>query len=169
MALRRLYWNLQGAQIDRNVSLMHLEITWPHQVRVQRGAKLESDVYFKYCGPHRPGPSISIGENVFVGRASEFNIQCRIKIGANSLISSGCKFIDHDHGIGLGELIRKQPGAEAEITVGRNVWLGANVIVLKGVSIGDGSVIGAGSVVNRSTGVDEIWAGVPARKIGQRR
>jgi len=34
--------------------------------------------------------------------------------------------------------------------------------------IGDGAVIGAGSVVTKSIPTMEIWAGVPARKIGSR-
>ena len=32
------------------------------------------------------------------------------------------------------------------VTIGRNCWLGANVVVLPGVTIGDNVVVGAGSV-----------------------
>lgn len=35
----------------------------------------------------------------------------------------------------------------APVRIGDNVWLGADVVVLKGVTIGDGAVIGAGSIV----------------------
>ena len=38
----------------------------------------------------------------------------------------------------------------AEVRIGRNAWLGSNVMVLRGVSIGDDTVVGAGSVVRRS-------------------
>jgi maltose O-acetyltransferase len=54
------------------------------------------------------------------------------------------------------------------ITIGRNVWLGAHVIVLPGVTIGDNAVVGAGSVVTTSVSGGEIWAGVPARRIRSR-
>ena len=35
------------------------------------------------------------------------------------------------------------------ITVGNNVWIGGNVVVLPGVTIGDNTIIGAGSVVTK--------------------
>jgi len=53
----------------------------------------------------------------------------------------------------------------APITIGDDVFIGANSIILKGVSIGGRSIIGAGSVVTKSIAADEIWAGNPARFI----
>ena len=49
------------------------------------------------------------------------------------------------------------------VTIGRNCWLGAGVIVMPGVSIGDNSVIGAGSVVTRDIPADSLAAGNPCR------
>jgi acetyltransferase-like isoleucine patch superfamily enzyme len=37
-----------------------------------------------------------------------------------------------------------------------------------GVWIGDGDVIAAGAVVTKAVAANEIWAGVPAKKIGLR-
>jgi len=57
-------------------------------------------------------------------------------------------------------------GVKADsITIGDDVFVGANTIILKGVTIGNRSIIGAGSVVTKSIPSDEIWAGNPARKI----
>ena len=84
------------------------------------------------------------------------------------MIASGCKFIDHDHGVNLIQLMRLQPGPEKSIDIGSNVWIGFNVIVLKGVTIHDGAIVAAGSVVTKDIGINEIWAGVPAKKIGER-
>jgi len=64
--------------------------------------------------------------------------------------------------------MRSQAGPESEITIGSDVWLGCHVVVLKGVCIGDGAVVGAGAVVTKSVPEGEIWAGVPAVKIGTR-
>ena len=44
-----------------------------------------------------------------------------------------------------------------------DVWVGANVTILKGVTIGRGSVIGSGAVVTRSCPPYSIISGVPAR------
>lgn len=49
--------------------------------------------------------------------------------------------------------------------IGDDVFIGAGAIILGDIVIGSGSIIGAGAVVLNSTGENEVWAGVPARKI----
>ena len=44
---------------------------------------------------------------------------------------------------------------------GKNVWIGANVIILPGVTIGDNSVIGAGSVVTKDIPANVVAFGNP--------
>lgn len=48
------------------------------------------------------------------------------------------------------------------------VFIGARAVLLPGTRIGWGSIIGAGSVVTSGTDVPplEVWAGSPARKVG---
>jgi maltose O-acetyltransferase len=48
------------------------------------------------------------------------------------------------------------------VTIGDDVWLGMNVVVLKGVEIGRRTVVGAGSIVSRSLPEGVIAAGQPA-------
>ena len=168
-ALRKLWWQLQGARFGRSTSVPNLLITWPHQVAVGARCILENDIFFKYDGFWQPGPSIVVGNRVFIGRGCEFNIRRRIEIGSDCLIASGCKFIDHDHELTVGAgPIHSLSCPEAAITLEEDVWLGVNVVVLKGVTIGQGAVVGAGAVVTKSVPAREIWAGIPARKIGQR-
>ncbi len=51
------------------------------------------------------------------------------------------------------------------ISIGNDVFIGANSIVLKGVNIGERSIIGAGSVVTKNIPSDEVWGGNPAKFI----
>lgn len=51
------------------------------------------------------------------------------------------------------------------VTIGNNVWLGGNVVVLPGVTIGDNCTIGAGAVVTRDIPANSVAAGNPARVI----
>jgi serine O-acetyltransferase len=50
------------------------------------------------------------------------------------------------------------------------IYPGAKVLCRSGVlRIGNGTIIGANAVVTRSTGEREVWAGIPARCVGQRK
>ena len=52
------------------------------------------------------------------------------------------------------------------ITIGKNVWIGANVTVLKGVKIGDNCLLASGSVVTRGEyPSNTVLAGNPAKVI----
>ena len=55
------------------------------------------------------------------------------------------------------------------ITIEDNVWIGINTTILKGVTIGKGAVVAAGSVVTKDCEPFGIYAGIPARKIGERK
>lgn len=158
-----------GMQVGKNTVLPRFDVNWPHQLSLGANCKLEHDIFFKFDGAWSKGPSIRISDNVFIGSGCEFNIRKSIEIGSDALIASGCRFIDHDHGFLAGQLIRKQHGIEQSIKLGEDVWLGCNVIVLKGVEIERGAIVAAGSVVTKSIPSMEIWAGIPAKKMGERR
>lgn len=166
--LRTLYFKLAGMRVGTNTRLPELKVTWPHQVAIGNKCRLEHGIYFHYDGIYSPGPSITIGDHSFIGNNCEFNISQSIEIGANALIAAGCRFIDHDHNFESGQLIRVQKCSEGKITIGQDVWLGCHVVVLKGITIGDGAIVGAGSIVTKSIPANEIWVGVPAKKIGIR-
>jgi acetyltransferase-like isoleucine patch superfamily enzyme len=111
-------------------------------------------------------PSVITGAKVFVGRNTYLGAWKPIRIGSDTLIGAYCYIISGNHRFGAPDLPVRTQGYEGEpITIGRNVWLGAHVIVLPGVIIGDNAVVGAASVVTTSVPGAEIWAGVPARRI----
>lgn len=49
------------------------------------------------------------------------------------------------------------------ITIGDNVWIGANAVILPGVQIGSNVIVGAGSVVTKSIPDNSVAAGNPCR------
>lgn len=88
-----------------------------------------------------------------------------ITLGSNVHITGGTKFITHDGGT---LLYRNQiPDLEITkpITVGNDVYIGNNVIILPGVTIGNNVVIGAGAVVSKDIPDNSVAVGVPARVI----
>lgn len=52
-----------------------------------------------------------------------------------------------------------------EVTVGNNVWIGGNTVILPGVHIGDNVVIGSGSVVTKDIPDWSFAAGNPCKVI----
>ena len=80
-----------------------------------------------------------INRNCTVVAKESILIEEGVTIGPNTVI------YDHDHDMeNLGDFV------SSPIRIGKNVWIGAGVIVLKGVTIGEGSVIAAGTVVSKS-------------------
>ncbi len=97
------------------------------------------------------------------------------------MVNSFCRFFGHG-GIEVGEHTQIGPGVTIttthhditdkglsedflKVTLGRRVWIGANVTILPGVTIGDNAVIGAGSVVTGDIASNSIAVGVPAKVI----
>ncbi|MCE7066130.1 acyltransferase [Dyadobacter sp. CY326] len=167
--LRNALYRVRGMHIGSNTYLPKIFTTWPNAVHVGNNCKMERNIFFKYDGIWSRKKSIFIDDEVFIGNGCEFNISHSIHIGKYANIASGCKFIDHDHGIVLGKRIGPQPGTSEMIIIEEDVWLGSNVVVLKGVTLGTGAVIAAGAVVTKSVPANEIWGGVPAKKIGERK
>lgn len=54
------------------------------------------------------------------------------------------------------------------VTIGNDVWIGANVVILPGVHIGDGAIIAAGAVVTKDVEAYAVVGGVPAKVIKYR-
>lgn len=111
----------------------------------------------------RSDGTLKIGPDSFVGRGSVIVAAEYVEIGADALIASGVVIRDQDHGRGRPH--RVQPLVSSPVTIGTNVWIGANAVVLRGVVIGDDAVIGAGAVVTKSVPAGVSAVGVPAKAI----
>ena len=129
-----------------------------------KGVKISPTAFFKYP------EMIHIGDHSFINHLCSIwaSPGGAITIGSNVLFGPSASVISSNHGVALGELIRNQPGRDAPVSIGDDVWLGANVVVTAGVSIGDGVVVGAGAVVTTDLPPMSICVGVPARVIGYR-
>ncbi|WP_244288832.1 acyltransferase [Leptospira levettii] len=115
-----------------------------------------------------PSSKIVIGRGVGVNGVSITARTKTIAIGDGTMIAANVSIMDSDfHSIFPPENRNINPGFEfdSDVIIGKNVWIGTRVIILKGVKIGDNSVIAAGSVVNRSIPENSIAGGVPAKVI----
>ena len=108
--------------------------------------------------------NLSIGDNTFIGDGVLLNCYDTVHIGSGCGIAANCKIMTWNHDITANGFIQKSR-VSAPVTIGDNVWLGYNVIVLAGVNIGSGSIIGAGSVVTKDIPAYVVAAGNPAKII----
>ena len=165
---RVIYLKSRGFTIGKNSYIGKCYFTWPHKVILGDNCIVEHGTYFKFDGIYSPAKSILLGSGTFIGANCEFNITDKITIGEKCLIASGCKFIDHDHGMSLGTTMNVQKPTVSPIIIEDDVWIGVNSIILKGITIKKGAIVAAGSVVTRNVGEYEIVGGVPAKFIKSR-
>lgn len=104
------------------------------------------------------GYNIEIGENFYSNHNLVILDANKVKFGDNVFIAPNCGFYTAGHPI---DAKTRNKGLEyaKPITVGNDVWIGGNVVVLPGVTIGDNVVIGAGSVVNKDIPSNSVAVG----------
>ncbi len=110
------------------------------------------------------GINVTIGENFYTNHNCTILDGAKVTFGDNVFIGPNCVFSTAGHAI---DAEQRANGLEIAlpITVGDDVWIGANVSVLPGVTIGSNTIIGAGSVVNKDIPAGVIAAGVPCKAV----
>jgi len=135
--------------------------------------------------------NIEIGENVYIGHYTILKGYYKnvMTIGDHTWIGAQC-FLNSAGGLQIGRAVGIGPKVTiltsqhnkydrslpvyfsqiefSEVILGDGCDIGAGAIILPGTKIGEGAIIGAGAVVTNTVPAYEIWAGVPARKIGVR-
>jgi acetyltransferase-like isoleucine patch superfamily enzyme len=95
-----------------------------------------------------------IAEKVFINDNCNINCVHRVSIGRNTKIAPNVNINDHDHNY-------KNPKEEhllkGEVIIGKNVWIGSNVVILRDTTIGDNAVIAAGSIVKGNVPANTLF------------
>lgn len=115
-----------------------------------------------------------IGEGTWVGYHTIIDGSGGLKIGKKCCIASGVHIYTHDSIRAYINNIEKDTKNRthldfAQVTIGDNVFIGANSVVLKGVKIGNRVLIGAMSLVNKDLPDDCIAFGNPIEIRGYRK
>lgn len=110
---------------------------------------------------------VIIGENCRLLGATFGSEPWMVSVGNNVTLTSGVKILTHD---GSTWLIRDEKGRRylfRKTSIGNNVFVGINSIILPGVIIEDNVIIAAGTVVVKSIPTGSIVGGNPAKIIGK--
>lgn len=119
---------------------------------------IEPDFYCDY------GYHIVLGENFYSNHNLVILDAAKVKFGRNVFIGPNCGFYTSGHPL---DKEKRNQGLEyaKPISIGSDVWIGGNVIVLPGVSIGDNVIIGAGSIVTKDIPSGVVAYGNPCRVV----
>ena len=166
--IRMIYYSILGLNQGRDCKIGKITCSWFSKIILGDETEILDTVIFWFREPFNLNQYIQIGNRVYIGRNCEFNCNAKIIIDDDVLIGSNTIFVDANHEYKKGLTINSQSVSSADISVGKDVWIGSNCTIMKGVSIGNGSIIAAGAVVNKSIPENEIWGGVPAKKLKDR-
>jgi maltose O-acetyltransferase len=145
----------QASIVDDQAALVILDDLLGH---LGEGAFIKPPLYVDY------GDHISVGARTFANYGLVALDVAPITIGADCQIGPNVQLLTPTHPTDPEPRRDKLEAAEP-ITIGDNVWLGGDAIILPGVSIGENTVIGAGAVVTRDIPANVVAVGNPARVI----
>ncbi len=113
---------------------------------------------------------ITIGENCAISSFNHISTDLAdLTIGDNVRIGPGVVIVASSRKYRKKDILIVDQGyTHKGITIGDDVFIGANSVILDGCNIGDGAVIGVGTVVDRDVPPHAIVFGVPAKIIFHR-
>jgi len=113
---------------------------------------------------------VTVGQRSWIGPFCLVYGNGDVSIGDNVLVAAHTSINTVSHHAERCDVPINDQGIYCDpVTIGDDVWIGMNAVILQGVTIGRGAIVGAGAVVNRDVPPWSVVAGVPARLVRQRR
>ena len=168
------YWAFHPLLIEmrNNAELLYKEYNNTTESDIEKRKEIYNKL-FGNCGENlsiRAPFYCDYGKNTYIGKNVYFNFNCiildvcKVEIGDFTLFAPGVQILTACHPTDpktrLAGLEYGKP-----IKIGRNVWVGANALILPGVTIGDNCTVGAGSIVNKNIPDNSIAVGNPCKVI----
>lgn len=128
---------------------------------------------FLSCGKNvniEHGAFFASGRELALGDNSGLGLNCRItgpvSIGRDVMMGPNVIIVTQNHETADTAVpMRLQTAPKHKVTIGDDVWIGANAIILPGVTVGSGCIVAAGAVVTKDIPDRAVVGGNPARVI----
>lgn len=158
--------------VDPSASISHLADIEDSQrgSRINVGAHVRIDSFVK-IKPAGGSGDLTIGANSVINSGCVLYTGNGITIGCGVAIAANCTFAPTNHQYRERATPIRMQGfrpSKGGITVGDDVWIGANCVLLDGTVIGEGCVIAAGSIVRGTLEAFGVYGGNPLRKLAER-
>lgn len=109
--------------------------------------------------------NITIGKDTIIGDHCFLDGRAPLIIGNHVDIASQVLIYNDEHDINSPTF----GNSFGKVEIGDYVFIGPRAIILPGVKIGKGAIIAAGAVVTKDIPDFEVWGGIPAKKISDRK
>jgi acetyltransferase-like isoleucine patch superfamily enzyme len=140
-SIRKIFYLISGTKLDFFSTTIHI------------GAN-----FFKPSG-------VVIGEDTIIGDHCFLDGRAPLKIGSHVDIASQVLIYNDEHNINSENF----GNSFGQVTIKDYVFIGPRAIILPEVTIGTGAIVAAGAIVTKDIPDFEIWGGVPAKKISDRK
>jgi maltose O-acetyltransferase len=146
-SIRRFFYKLAGMKIGKKATIhMRARIYYPQGISIGEGSL--------------------IGEKASLdGRQQLKNSKGGLEIGKHVDIASEVMIWTSEHDINSENM----ETIEEKVVIGDYVFIGPRAIIMPGVKIAKGAIVAAGAIVTKDVGENEIVAGIPAKKIADRK
>lgn len=102
-----------------------------------------------------------VGDNCYIGHRVHLHSIDPVELGRRCVLADNVMVTSTDH----GRTDRHDVHGTGAVTIGDDVFLGQNVVVLGGVHIGHGATVAAGAVVVSDVPAGAVVGGVPAKQL----
>lgn len=109
--------------------------------------------------------NVTIGHDTIIGDHCFMDGRAPLKIGNHVGIASQVLIYNDEHDINSLDY----GNSFGPVEIGDYVFIGPRAIILPNIKIGKGAVVAAGAIVTKDIPEFEIWGGVPAKKISDRK
>ena len=145
----------------------------PYSLGAKSIRKLCAKLMFEKCGKNvniEHGAFFASGKGIEIGDNSGIGLNCRVAgplvMGDDVMMAPGVTIVTQNHEVSdLSVPMRLQTAPKKKVTIGNDVWIGTNAVIMPGVTIGNGVIIGAGAVVTKDVPDYAIVGGIPAKLI----
>ncbi|WP_134742400.1 NeuD/PglB/VioB family sugar acetyltransferase [Nocardioides sp. 503] len=113
-------------------------------------------------------PSVSLPADCTIGRGSILLagvvLTAHVRLGSHVVVMPNAT-LTHDDDVADYATVCAGAVLGGRVRVGRAAYVGMNASVREGLTVGPGSTLGMGAALTRDLPPEQVWAGVPARRL----
>ena len=143
----------------------HSHVAPRRKIITGQNCAISPDVNFMHGERIKLGNRVSLASRCFIWAGPA---QGTIFLGDDVLLGPEVLITAASYCYNAGTPVSRQPMKEANVYIGRDVWIGCRAMIMPGVTLGPGCIVGAGAIVTKSYPAGAVLVGAPALPIRHR-